>query len=100
MRSSALCLQSAVTVRPRRPVSQDVLDVRKALEDVTTEINVLRSRIATLDTDIDAFRTMKEEGWQTEVAALRRKEEQLREEKKQLQEKELLLLKRDAAEQP
>jgi cell division septum initiation protein DivIVA len=80
-------------VRPRRPVSQDVVDVQDAIGKVSKKIEDLEEEIATAKEE-------KLEGWQAEVAALRRKEEQLREEKSKLQEEKLLLLKKDADEQP
>ena len=51
--------------------------------------------------EIEAVKATKEEGWQEELRALRKKEEQLRKEKEQLRKKEeqlreekLLLLRR------
>jgi hypothetical protein len=79
-------------VRPRRAVSQDVLDVQDAIGTVVKKIDGVEEDIATAKLE-------KAEGWQVEVAALRREKEQLREEKNQLQEKELLLLKKDAQDQ-
>jgi chromosome segregation ATPase len=80
-------------VRPRRPVSQDVVDVQDAIGKVS-------KKIEDIEGDITIAKEAKEEGWQVEVAALRREKEQLREEKSKLQEEKLLLLKKDADEQP
>ena len=75
-----MCLQSPAPVRPRRPVSQDVLDVQDAIGKVS-------EKIEDIEGDIMIAKEAKEEGWQVEVAALRREKEQLREKEKQLQEK-------------
>jgi hypothetical protein len=45
-------------------------------------------------------KTSKADGWQAEVATLREEKKQVAGEKRQLQARELLLFKRDAAEQP
>lgn len=91
--------------RPPSPTSEKLAAVARDIGKLEADMEDLKQQIFSTDQQIDKVRQDKDEGWQEELAYLRRKEEQLRaylvqeqQRLQRLQDKELLLLKREGQE--
>lgn len=91
--------------RPPSPTSEKLAAVARDIGKVEADMEDVKQQIRSSDQQIVKVQQDKDEGWQEELAYLRRKEEQLRaylvqeqQRLQRLQDKELLLLKREGQE--